>query len=107
MKPPAWKSNCKPMKTVTVKLTGAAAALTGTRQVSLNMEDEGTYQDLIRLLAAKLPVLVSLVIDPDSQEMLSSNFFQLSDAEFIMPGMWEMQPADGAVITLISPVTGG
>lgn len=95
------------MKTVTVKLTGAAAALAGTRSAVIMLDEAGTYRDLIFKLAETLPALVNLVIDSTGKDMLSSNFFQLSEQEFIMPGMWEQQPRDGAEIILISPVTGG
>ncbi len=95
------------MKTVTVKLTGAAAALAGTRSAVIILENADTYRDLIIKLAETLPALINLVIDSTGKDMLSSNFFQLSEQEFIMPGMWERQPQDGAEIILISPITGG
>jgi hypothetical protein len=95
------------MKTITIRLSGAAASLSGTRSFALTLEDNATYADVIRSMGQTHPALIGLVIAQDGQTMLSSNFFQLSEQDFILHGMWELAPKNGAVLTLISPITGG
>ena len=95
------------MKTITIHLSGAAAALSGTRAIELALENNATYADVIRKMGEIYPALIGLIIDQDGHTMLSSNFFQLSEQEFILHGMWDLIPKDGAVLTLISPITGG
>ncbi len=95
------------MKTITVKLTGAPAALAQTKKVSLVMDDRGSYSDVIRQLGMQFPVFIGLIIDQDGLTMLSSNMFLVNGQDFIMHGMWTQLPDDGDVLTLVSPVTGG
>ncbi len=95
------------MKTITVKLTGAPAALAQTKQVTLKLVDTAAYSEVIRLLGQQFPALIGLIIDQDGCTMLSSNMFLVNGQDFIMHGMWAMLPKDGDLLTLISPVTGG
>ncbi len=95
------------MKPVTIHLSGAAAGLAGVRQFPLSLADAGTYLDVIAGMAQAYPLLVGLVISADGKALLSSNFLVVNGKDFILPGMWEQQPADGDALTLISPITGG
>ncbi len=95
------------MKTITVKLTGAPAALAQTKNVILSLADDAAYSEVIRLLGAQFPALLGLIIDQDGLTMLSSNMFLVNGQDFIMHGMWTQQPKNGDTLTLISPVTGG
>ncbi len=95
------------MKTITVRLTGAPAALAQTKNVTLSLDDDADYRQVIRLLGEQFPALLGLIIDQDGLTMLSSNMFLVNGQDFIMHGMWAQQPRDGDSLTLISPVTGG
>ncbi len=95
------------MKTISIKLTGAPAALAKTKNVTLSLDDTASYADVIRMLGQQLPALIGLIIDQDGLTMLSSNMFLVNGQNFIMHGMWAQQPGDGDTLTLISPITGG
>ena len=95
------------MKTITLRLTGAPAALAQTKKVNMDLDDAATYSEVICRLGQQFPALIGLIIDQDGLTMLSSNMFLVNDQDFIMHGMWEQQPRDGDTLTLISPITGG
>ncbi len=95
------------MKKITIKLTGAPAALAQTKSVTLPLADDASYSEVIRLLGEEYPALLGLIIDQDGLTMLSSNMFLVNGQDFVMHGMWAQQPKDGDTLTLISPVTGG
>jgi molybdopterin converting factor small subunit len=95
------------MKTITVRLSGAPAALAQTKKVILILDDAAAYSEVIRRLGEQFPALIGMVIDHDGQTMLSSNMFVVNGKDFIMHGMWSHQPQDGDTLTLVSPVTGG
>ena len=95
------------MKTITVRLTGAPAALAQTKKVTLVLDDAANYNEVICRLGQQFPALIGLIIDQDGVTMLSSNMFLVNGQDFIMHGMWTQQPEDGDTLTLISPVTGG
>ncbi len=95
------------MKTITIKLTGAPAALAQTKSVTLSLADDASYSVVIRKLGEQYPALLGLIIDQDGLTMLSSNMFLVNGQDFVMHGMWAQQPRDGDTLTLISPVTGG
>ncbi len=95
------------MKKITIKLTGAPAALAHTKIVTLSLRDDAAYSEVIRLLGEQFPALLGLNIDQDGVTMLSSNMFLVNGEDFVMHGMWALQPRDGDSLTLISPVTGG
>ncbi len=95
------------MKMIMIKLTGAPASLAQTKKVTLTMDDDATYAEVICQLGVQIPALIGLIIDQDGQTMLSSNMFLVNDQDFIMHGMWSLSPKDGDTLTLISPVTGG
>jgi hypothetical protein len=95
------------MKSVVIQLTGGAAAVTGVRQFRLVLPLSATYQDVITGMAEAQPALVGLVIDADRKTMLSSNMFFVNSQEMILHGMWDLQPSDGDILTLLSPATGG
>ncbi len=95
------------MKTITIKLSGAPAALAQTKKVVLALDDAADYGEVICRLGQQFPALIGLIIDQDGQTMLSSNMFLVNGQDFIMHGMWSQQPKDGDTLTLISPITGG
>lgn len=95
------------MKTISVKLTGAPAALAQTKKVSLVLDDSSSYAEVIRMLGEQFPALIGLIIDQDGLTMLSSNMFLVNGQDFIMHGMWTQLPKDGDTLNLISPITGG
>jgi hypothetical protein len=95
------------MKSIVIHLTGGAAAVTEVRQFCLFLPDSATYQDVISGIAAAQPALVGMVIDHDGKSMLSSNLFVVNSQEVILQGMWDLQPGDGDILTLLSPATGG
>jgi molybdopterin converting factor small subunit len=95
------------MKTITIKLTGAAASLAAVKTAELVLDDAASYAAIIEKLGSMYPGLIGLIIDSDGKTMLSSNMFLVNGQDFVMAGMWNQAPKDGDSLLLISPVTGG
>lgn len=84
-----------------------ARSIIGQKQVSVELEKNATYQDVIRRLGKTYPSLIGLLIDVDGQTFLSGNMFiidgNLATPAFVMGD----QPKDGECLIIMSLVTGG
>ena len=92
---------------LTVELTGAARAVTGVKIIPLELPEEAVYRDIIRILAARYPALIGLLIAPDGETFLSSNLFVIN-GDLAAPAMlMDEHPRSGEALILMSVITGG
>lgn len=92
---------------ITIEFTGITKSITQAGTVEFEVPQGFTYRDLVKMLAAKYPAMVGLIIDPDREKFLSSNMFVINgNLEF--PAMiLDQSPSDGEYISLMSVITGG
>lgn len=92
---------------LTVELTGAARAITGIKIIPLELPEDTVYRDIVRLLAARYPALIGLLIAPDGETFLSSNLFVIN-GDLATPAMlMDEHPRSGDTLILMSVITGG
>jgi len=90
-----------------VELNGLARSMVGQKMLEVNMEEEATYQDIIRFLAKKYPELIGLLIDRDGETFLSSNMF-IINGDLRTPAMiLSEHPQEAIKLVLMSLITGG
>lgn len=90
-----------------IKFTGAPAAIAGSQEIVLSVEEGTTYRGVIRMLGERYPQLVGILIDRNLDKLLSSNVISVNGEEMIMPGMEDRSPSDGDRLILVSLITGG
>jgi hypothetical protein len=92
---------------IVVEFTGGGGAMTGTREVTLNLTDSATYRDVVKRLAQMYPGLVGAIIAPDGNSLLSAMFFDRNGEESILPAMMDQSPRDGDRLILMFFIVGG
>jgi len=92
---------------ITIEFTGITKSITQAAAIEFVVEQGFTYRDLVKMLAAKYPAMLGLIIDPDCKNFLSSNMFVINgNLEF--PAMiLDQSPSEGEHISLMSVITGG
>ena len=92
---------------ITIEFTGITKSITQAGAVEFEVPHGFTYRELVKLLAARYPAMVGIIIDPDGENFLSSNMFVINgNLEF--PAMiLDQSPSDGERISLMSVITGG
>ncbi len=92
---------------ITVEFTGMARDAVGQKEISLDLDDQTTYQEIIQLLGEKYPQLIGLLINEDRQSLMSGNLF-IINGDLATPAMiLQESPRDGDRLILMSLVTGG
>jgi hypothetical protein len=92
---------------ISIEFAGLSRVLTGARQVSLDLEDDVTFQDIVRILADKYPTLVGKVIQPDDKGLYPSNLFSLNGQRMIQENQMDQSPGEGDRVILMSILAGG
>lgn len=92
---------------VTIEFTGLARDIAGEKTIQLELPERATYREVVRLLAARHPALVNVLIAPDRETFLSSNMFVIN-GDMANPAMLpDESPQEGDHLILVSLVTGG
>jgi hypothetical protein len=92
---------------ITIEFTGITKSITQAGSIEFEVPNEFTYRDLIKMLAAKYPAMVGLIIDMDGETFLSSNMFVINgNLEFPAMILDQSLSADEH-ISLMSVITGG
>ncbi|MCX6055506.1 MAG: MoaD/ThiS family protein [Chloroflexi bacterium] len=92
---------------ITIQFTGIAKSITRQNELVLNIPQGSTYRDILKILAARFPGLIGLLIASDGESFLSSNMFVIN-GDLIYPAMiMENSPSAGEHISLMSVITGG
>jgi molybdopterin converting factor small subunit len=92
---------------ITVEFTGIARSLTKTHQVLLEVDENTSVKEVIKLLATKFPGLVNVIISPDGESLLNSNVFFINGSEMLMPDDANQRLQEGDQLTLLSIIVGG
>jgi len=92
---------------IVVEFTGGGRAITGTREVTLNLPDSATYRDVVRRLAQMYPGLVGAIIAADGNSLLSAMIFDRNGEESILPAMLDQSPRNDDRLILMFFIVGG
>ncbi len=98
---------------VRVEMLGLSRLVTGQREVSLDLEQEATYRDIVRALSDMYPALIGNVIQSDRESLQAPNIFNLNAKQMIQSKQMENRLADelyphgGDRIILMSMSAGG
>jgi molybdopterin converting factor small subunit len=92
---------------VRVELLGLSRLVTGQREVSLDLDSEATYRDIVRALSEKYPALIGNVIQSDRESLQAPNIFNLNARQMIQSKQMENPLNEGDRIILMSMSAGG
>ena len=98
---------------VQVEMLGLSRLVTGQREVSLELDREATYRDLVRALSKQYPALIGNVIQSDRESLQAPNIFNLNAKQMIQSKQMdnrlanELNPREGDRIILMSISAGG
>ena len=92
---------------VEVELLGLSRLVTGKRQVSLELEGDVTFRDIVRELGTAYPELIGNVIRSDKQTLQEPNIFNLNARQMIQANQMGNSLSDGDRVILMSMSAGG
>lgn len=92
---------------VTVELLGLSRLAAGQKEVSLDLEDDATFRDVVRALACRYPKMVGNVIQPDGETLQRPNILNQNAKRMIQPEQMSDHPTDGDRVILMSISAGG
>jgi molybdopterin converting factor small subunit len=92
---------------VRVELLGLSRLVTGQREVSLDLDSEATYRDIVRALSDEYPALIGNVIQSDRESLQAPNIFNLNARQMIQSKQMENPLNEGDRIILMSMSAGG
>lgn len=92
---------------VKVEFAGLSRVITHDRGLSLTLDKDATYRDILQVLAEKYPDLIGNVIHPSLDSLQSSNMLNLNGKHMISPAQIDNSPSEGDRIILMSVLAGG
>jgi len=92
---------------VQLELFGPARLVAGEKEISLNLEEGATFQDIVRMLSSRYPEMIGDVIQPDGETLQEPNIFNLNAKQMIQASQMGNAPSDGDRIILMSMSAGG
>lgn len=92
---------------IQVEFLGLARLVSGEREISLDVQEGTTYQDIVRLLADKYPEMIGNVIRPDRKTLQEPNIFNLNARRMIQTKHMDQSPGENDRIILMSMSAGG
>jgi molybdopterin converting factor small subunit len=92
---------------VRVELLGLSRLVTGEKEVSLDLDGEATYRDIVRALSNEYPALIGNVIQSDKESLQAPNIFNLNARQMIQSKQMDSRLSEGDRIILMSMSAGG
>ena len=92
---------------VRVELLGLSRLVAGTREVTVELDDESTYRDLVRALSDTYPALVGNVIQADRRNLQAPNIFNLNARQMVQSRQMDDRLREDDRIILMSMSAGG
>ena len=92
---------------VRVELLGLSRFAAGVKEITLDLEEDTTFRDIVRMLGARYPEMIGNVIQPDGETLQTPNIFNLNAKRMIQAGQMDDGPSDGDRIILMSISAGG
>jgi molybdopterin converting factor small subunit len=95
------------MMNVVVEFIGVSRILTKSPKVELDIPENTTYNQIVKMVAEKQPVLLGQLIDPETYQFYGSNMFHLNGEKMIPTNEMDQPAHDGDRLVLLSIFTGG
>jgi len=92
---------------VTVEFSGVSRVLTRTQKFSIDLEDDATFKDVLRVVGERYPELMGEVINPTDYSLEGANMLNLNGQRMLQPDQMENSPQDGDRLILMSVLAGG
>jgi molybdopterin converting factor small subunit len=90
-----------------LEFLGVSRLVAGVKAISLDVEEDTTFQDIVRVLSAKYPGMIGNVIQPDGETLQVPNILNLNAKRMIQASQMNERPSDGDRIILMSISAGG
>ncbi len=90
-----------------VELLGLSRLAAGAKEVALDLEEDTTFRDIVRMLGTRYPEMIGNVIQPDGETLQTPNIFNLNAKRMIQASQMDGSPSDGDRIILMSVSAGG
>ena len=92
---------------VQIELLGLSRLVTGQREISLELEADATFRDIVRTLADTYPQMIGNVIRPDRATLQEPNIFNLNARRMVQAAQMDESPGENDRIILMSMSAGG
>ena len=92
---------------IQVELFGLSRLIAGEKEITLTLEEDATFRDVVRALVKKYPDMVGDVVQADGETMQSPNILNLDGRRMIQPHQMDERLGDGDRIILMSMSAGG
>ena len=92
---------------VQVEFLGLSRLVSGKKEVSLEIESDTTFRDIVGILADRYPEMIGNVIRPDRKTLQEPNIFNLNARKMIQAAQMDTAPSENDRIILMSVSAGG
>jgi len=92
---------------VHVEFLGLARLAAGVKEVTLDLEDDTMFRDIVRILGTRYPAMIGNVIQRDGETLQRPNILNLNAKRMIQPDGMNDRPSDGDRVILMSISAGG
>ncbi len=93
------------MKKLQIELFGMARRLAQAKETTVEIEERGTYRDVVAALARRYPAFIDQIIKPDTHELIEPYFLNV-DARRVVRDLDEI-PEEGKPLLLLFVDAGG
>ena len=90
-----------------VEFLGLSRLAVGAKEIALDLEEDTTFRDIVRMLGTRCPKMIGNVIQPDGETLQTPNIFNLNAKRMIQASQMDGSPSDGDRIILMSVSAGG
>lgn len=92
---------------VNIELFGLPRIITGEKIITLSLQDDASFRDVVRALAQRHPEMMEDVIKIDGETLQSPNILNLNGRRMIQPHQMDENIRDGDKLVLMSMSAGG
>jgi molybdopterin converting factor small subunit len=92
---------------VQVEFLGLSRLVSGKKEVSLEIETDTTFRDIVGILADRYPEMIGNVIRSDRKTLQEPNIFNLNARKMIQAAQMDTVPSENDRIILMSMSAGG
>ena len=92
---------------VHVEFLGLSRLVSGKKQISLEIEADTTFRDIVGILADRYPEMIGNVIRPDRKTLQEPNIFNLNARKMVQAAQMDTVPSENDRIILMSVSAGG
>ena len=90
-----------------MELLGLSRFAAGVKEITLDLEEDTTFRDIVRMLGTRYPEMIGNVIQPDGETLQTPNILNLNARRMIQASQMDDSPSDGDRIILMSISAGG